>query len=259
MTSGGTQRGVMANRFLLFSLPRCGSTTLMRILACHPQISCRSEPFNPDASGGTYLDQVRDPRTLVTTLGVIWATHQGIKHVWHPDGWPFHDPSFNLLLLDQPHVTVLFLNRRNQLRRLISHEIATQTKVWHPPDPVPDRTLPALDPVALQAKLDEARAAVPVFLGRLVDNGARFQELWYEDFFDPTPPVDRLTRVDRLLRFLGYGPLTVGGGRDGAVGLLDPTGNRLNDETSYRRIPNIDEIDAICGNDWVGRVFEGER
>jgi hypothetical protein len=249
----------MPNRFLLFSLPRCGSTTLMHILACHPEISCLREPFNPDQCGRTYLDRVHDPRTLATTLGEIWAKHQGIKHVWHPSGWPFVNASFNLLMLDQPNVNVLFLNRRNELRRLISHEIAIQTRIWHRPHLVPDRELAALDPVSLRAKLDEARASVSICLGRLLDNGARFEQLWYEDFFDPdTPPADRLARADRLLQFLGYGPLTVGGARYRAVELLDPTRNRLNDETSYRRIPNIDEIDAICGNDAVGRVFVSE-
>ena len=34
----------MGDRFLLFSLPRCGSTTLMRILVSHPIDELLNEP-----------------------------------------------------------------------------------------------------------------------------------------------------------------------------------------------------------------------
>jgi hypothetical protein len=249
----------MPIRFLLFSLPRCGSTTLMHILACHPEISCVAEPFNADQSGSYYLDRVHDPSTLATTLDEIFAKHQGIKHVWHASGWPFADPSFNMLLLDQPNVTVLFLGRRNGLRRLLSWEIAVQTNIWHHRDPKPNRPLAALDLVALQSDLAEARTAAAVCVSRMAANQARFEQIWYEDFFGRTAPLtDRLARIDDLLRFIGYPPLADSEGRDRAAGLLDPNINRVNDEGSYRRIPNIDDIDAICSNDQVGRVFAGE-
>jgi hypothetical protein len=247
------------SRFLLFSLPRCGSTTLMRILTCHPEISCLREPFNPDQSGRSYLDRVHDHRTLTATLGEIWTNHQGIKHVWHPSGWPFPDPSINLLMLDQPNITVLFLNRRNGLRRLISYEIAMQTDVWHRRDPMPNRPLAALDVTALHIDLAAARSAAAVCLSRLAAAQARFKQLWYEDLFGPgLAPAARLARVDEMLRFLGYGPLTGAGARTRVAGLLDASPNQFNDERSYRRIPNIDEIDALCGNDLVGRVFTSE-
>jgi LPS sulfotransferase NodH len=249
----------MPDRFLLFSLPRCGSTTLMRILACHPEISCLPEPFNQDQSGRGYLDRVHDPGTLASTLGEIWAKHQGIKHVWHPSGWPFPDPVFNLLLLDQPNVTVLFLNRRNGLRRLLSWEIAVQTGIWHRDGPIPKRPLAALDLAALQTDLAAARTAAALCLSRLAANQARFEQLWYEDLFGLAAPLaDRLGRVDELLRVLGYHPLTDTESRDQVAGLLDPNLNRVNDDGNYRRIPNITDIDAICGNDQVGRVFASE-
>jgi Sulfotransferase family len=249
----------MPNRFLIFSLPRSGSTTLMHILACHPEISCLGEPFNADQSGRDYLDRVHNPSTMATTLGEILAEHQGIKHVWHPSGWPFPDPSLNLLMLDQPNITVLFLSRRNRLRRLLSYEIAVQTNIWHHRDPIPNRPLTALDPVSLQTDLAEARTATAVCLSRLAANQARFERLWYEDLLGrAAPSLDRLARIDDLLRFIGYSPLTGTEGRDRVAGLLDPNVNRVNDEGSYRRIPNIDDIDAICGNDQVGRVFTAE-
>jgi hypothetical protein len=246
----------MGDRFLLFSLPRCGSTTLMRILACHPEISCFSEPFNQDQSGRGYLDRVHDPETLARTLGDVWARRQGIKHVWHPSGWPFPNPVFNLLMLDQPDVTVLFLNRRNALRRVLSWEIAVQTGIWHRDGAKPNRQLAAVDPVTLRTDLAAATTAAGLCLSRLAASEARFEQLWYEDFFgSATPLADRLARVDELLRILGYHAITGIESSEQVAGLLDPDVNRVNDEGNYRRIPNIAEIDAICGNDQDGWVF----
>jgi hypothetical protein len=232
---------------------------MMRILARHPDISCLPEPFNQDLSGRGYLDRVHDPGTLDSTLGEIWAKYQGIKHVWHPSGWPFPDPVFNPLLLDQPNVTVLFLNRRNGLRRVLSWEIAVQNGIWHRDGPKPNRPLAALDPVALQTDLAAARTAAALCLSRLAASQARFEQLWYEDLFGLAAPLtDRLARVDELLRILGYHAFTGIESRDRIAELLDPDLNRVNDEDSYRQIPNIADIDAICGNDQDGRVFASE-
>jgi hypothetical protein len=72
------------------------------------------------------------------------------------------------------------------------------------------------------------------------------------------PLADRLAHVNELLRVLGYHALTGIESHERVAGLLDPDLNRVNDEGNYRRIPNIADIDAICGNDQDGRVFASE-
>jgi hypothetical protein len=78
-------------RFLLFSLPRSGSTTLWRILRCHPNVRCAFEPFNKDSVlGQKYAIGIEDEASLEVTLSKIWQDHDGIKHVWDYCGeWPF--------------------------------------------------------------------------------------------------------------------------------------------------------------------------
>lgn len=234
----------------------------MKILNCHAEINCVQEPFNPDHSGRGYLDRVQDLPTLRSVLAGIWARHDGIKHVWHPSGWPFgDDPSYNLHLLSQPGVAVLFLSRRNQLRRVLSFEIALQTNVWQRragASPPREQALMALSPAVLQDQLSLTQEGTRRCLQELAESGTVFSRLWYEEFFAPGQTLgSRVARLNDVLRFLGCGEFAVGQARDQVARLLDPAANRLADEAIYRRIPNIDEIEARCGSDESGRVFHG--
>jgi hypothetical protein len=72
-------------RFIIFSLPRCGSTTLARALNCYPGIRCALEPFIPEnrpPESGTF----GSADDLDAALTGIWAKHNGFKHVWYPTG-----------------------------------------------------------------------------------------------------------------------------------------------------------------------------
>jgi hypothetical protein len=238
----------------------------MRILNCHPEIRCMREPFNPDQSGRTYLDRVTDMATLDDTLAEIWSIYDGIKHVWHPSGWPFGStPFYNLRLLTQPRVRVLFLGRRNQIRRLISFEIAVQTNVWHRPAaswnaPSVAQMLAPLDSNVLRRQLRAARDEITRCRRHLNDQAVEFLELSYEDFFDPELSMNaRLTRAQRLFQFLNRPQLTEGPALATIQQLLDPTINKVTSESTYRRIPNIEEIDALCGSDRTGWVFGRKR
>ena len=111
----------MPSRFLIMSLPRCGSTTLMNVLNCHPDIRCLREPFNPDQAGNTYLGRVHDLGSLDVVLRHIWRCYNGVKHVWEPSGWPFgRGMGFNLALAMRPDVRILLLTRTNHLQRIVS-------------------------------------------------------------------------------------------------------------------------------------------
>lgn len=122
----------MKDRFLLFAIARSGSTTLLRLLNCHPEIRCIDEPFNPHKFNGQYFERVKDVASLDETLEDIWRSHNGIKHAWDPTGASFSwRPYFNEHLLLRPDQKILFLNRRNILRQLVSMRIAQQTEVWN--------------------------------------------------------------------------------------------------------------------------------
>ena len=121
----------MSDRFVLFALARTGSTILSRILRCHPQVRCLGEPFNNGLHDARYSQMVRDEQSLEDTMELLWSGYDGIKHVWDPYGWPFSDGgALNRHLLSGVRHKVVFLNRRNTLRRLVSLQVSEQSNVW---------------------------------------------------------------------------------------------------------------------------------
>ena len=261
----------MPSRFLIMSLPRCGSTTLMNVLNCHPGIRCLREPFNPDQAGNTYLGRVHDLGSLDVVLRHIWRGYNGVKHVWEPSGWPFgRGMGFNLALAMRPDVRILLLTRTNHLQRIVSFEVAAQTNVWHrrsePPSggkrpegkPAANKLRP-LDPTLLRRNMQLAMAGNELMRSTLQSARTPFQEVAYEDIYAPEDqPATSLRRVNEILEFLRAGPLPDGKPADGARRLLNPRSAKLNSEQTYHAIPNIDDIEAICGTDETGYLFKKE-
>ena len=250
----------------------------MKMLSCHPGIRCLPEPFNPALWGDTYLGRVHDLASLDSTVAAIWHAHNGIKHVWDWSGFPFAvqhlvsvsdltigelgDMALNLRMTAQQRTRVIFLTRRNQLQRLISYEIATQTHVWRREDRTKagiDATalkLNPLDPESLRMSIQQAQAATELVRSALRANRTPSWELSYEDIFAPGPALpDGLSQVNQTLAFIGAGPLPEGAALGWAKRLLNPAVSKVNSELTYRMVPNIEEVEAICGNDETGHVF----
>ena len=269
----------------------------MNVLNCHPDISCLREPFNPDISGMRFLERVVSLRAADETLADIWSTYDGIKHVWDETGGPFgSDISYNLQLLAQPGVRVLVLNRRNQLQRLVSLELAKQTQTWHRTPAIgPDqpralssmnrglsllkqlhrwssakslhsvlserrqttKQVDPLDPDSIRIALQATRDAVARCRQFLHDHGTFAQELWYEDLFHPSLSIEqRLDRVYDILGFLRRTPRLTGDGLLTARRLLDPSESKLNGPETYLTIPNIRQLDELYRSDEAGALFE---
>lgn len=265
----------MPSRFLVMSLPRCGSTTLMNVLNCHPDIRCLREPFNPDQAGNTYLGRVHDFSSLDSVLRRIWRDYNGVKHVWEPCGWPFgRGLDFNLRLAVQPDVRIVLLTRTNHLQRLVSYEVAVQTNVWHrvpeapgdgksaPENPAETKLRP-LDPGRLRRNMRLAMSGNELMRSTLRGTRTPFREVTYEEIYAPEETEDQpaagLHRVNEILEFLGAGPLPGGFSLDDARRLLDPRSAKLNSEKTYHVVPNIDDIEAICGTDETGHLFKKEK
>ena len=253
----------------------------MKVLSCHPGIRCVREPFNPNLWGDTYLGRVHDLASLDSAVAAIWHDYNGIKHVWDWSGFPFavqrlapvsdlttgkleEDMTLNLRMTAQQHTRVIFLTRRNQLQRLISYEIGKQTQVWHREGTTKagiDATalkLNPLDPAYLRLRIGQGQAATELVRSALRANRTPSWELSYEDIFAPGPALpDGLSRVNQTLAFLGAEPLPEGAALGWAKRLLNPAVNKVNSELTYRMVPNIEEVEAICGNDETGHVFDG--
>jgi hypothetical protein len=248
--------------FLLFSLPRSGSTTLCRLLNCHPNISCIEEPFNPFNYGGRYLRQVKHPGALACTVAELRSIYTGIKHTWTPDGWPFlNDSSLNQRLLLTSDHTVLFLRRRNVLKRLVSLHISRQTNVWgliteEGRSKVRSFNFSPLSVAATKVHLAREVRDLANVRRLLIENEIGFRDVWYEDLYDPTATAcPQLNVLNEIFSFLGKGSVI----RDPALAainrLFDRQTMKLNSVETYRRIPGIEELERHCGSDETGWLF----
>jgi hypothetical protein len=248
-----------AEPFLIFALARTGSTTLRRLLQCHPAISCLHEPFNPERRNPP--ETVSDAARLRQEVREIRKKYSGIKHVWDTAGWPFPKGSaLNQELLMQPDQRILFLNRRNVLRRLVSHQIAVQVDAWGMDDQdrtaLRERPLVPLDTEALGHFLAREQSAIAEHRRVIVESGNPFLDLWYEDLFDAGTPLEgREAKLARIFAFLGLKPVRLPKHLDRVRLLFDPEDGPLNSAATYRRIPGIDDVEARFGSDSTGHLF----
>lgn len=234
----------------------------MELLNCHPDIRCVNEPFNPNKFCGKYLCQVDDLRSLNNVLDEIWSSFNGIKHVWHASGWPFNGQhQFNTHLLVKGPARVLFLNRRNILRRAVSSQISKQTNVWFFADEserehVRSFEFRPLDIDWLARQLNFEMEAINE-QKRLLDwYGVSYLELWYEDLYGEPDWRRQVERVNRIIGFLGGCAITDEGAVSKMRELLDPKNSRMSSHSIYRRIPGIAEIENEFGSDETGWLFK---
>ena len=253
-------------RFIIFSLPRCGSTTLARALNCYPDIRCALEPFIPENRIPAF-GAVDDADELDAALAGIWAEYTGIKHVWYPTGWPFGGGTLDLnhQLLRHTDAKVIFLTRRNELLRIVSGEMSWQTDIWG--DFTEEQrawvrgfTYQPLTPGHIERQMSAVAAAITELKDTLRESGTRALELQYEDIFAADIYLaERLQVLARLRAFVGAPGDYPALADYAAAELLNPVSSKLNLDETYRRIPNIDDIDRRFGSDESGWLFERNK
>lgn len=248
-----------AEPFVVFALGRTGSTTLRRVLDCHPAVTCIHEPFNPDRRGRA--GPVTDDTVLGCELHELRARARGIKHVWDPDGWPFPKGStLNRDLVTHPGQRVVFLNRRNVLRRLVSVQMSDQAQAWSIDDE--DRAImrrfrfAPLDMRILERWLPRELDTIATYRRAITASGNPCLDLWYEDVFEPTVPIEaQAAALDAIFRFLDLDPTLSATVRARMHALLRPAEGSLNSAATYRRVPGIDDVEARFGCDATGHLF----
>jgi hypothetical protein len=250
-------------RFLIFRGRVGGTTTLMRALNCYPGVQCALEPFTPENLSTTY-GNISDAETLDRVLAEIWREYNGIKHVWHPTGWPFGATlDLNHRLLRSNSAKIIFLSRRNELRRIVSGEMSWQTGVWGDFTEAERERVRGFDykpltPVNIEHQLRSVASGIAELRDTLRDAGVSFLELRYEDLFaDDVYLAERLKVMDRLREFIGVSPEREVQTDFAVADLLNPTTSRLSLPETYLRIPNIDDIEHRFGSDESGWLFKG--
>jgi len=253
----------MVDQTLIFSLPRCGSTTLMRALNHHKDIECAAEPFNSDAPRFGALGPVVDTASMDARLHVVWAKCNAAKHVWHPGGWPFAKGSdLNRCLLARPDQKVILLNRRNILQRLVSNQMSMQTRLWslkHADDrrQVLGFNFQAIKKNAIKGQLKRERELIDENRRALVRGKAQFLEMSYEDIYAPVlTQTQRREALCRILTFMEKDTSPDAMDIAAIDRLLDPAVSKMNSRETYLLVPNIHDIERHLGSDRTGRLFK---
>jgi hypothetical protein len=267
----------MKTFFVIFSLSRSGSTALHRSLNLHPDIACACEPALGPPEQST--------QELVSRLTVLRGVYSGIKHLWDPSGFPFVSDhisqvpamerhrerwlQLNKVVLTQPQQRVIFLQRRNVLRRIVSDLIGQQTEEWGPHEDGPISGTDGADyrsrlsvvrlrPIDLDVVrwyLIHERAMMQEFRSAVLQADIPCYDLTYEDLFErSSQPEQRRDAINAIVDFLGYSPMPESVSERIDI-LLDPRHGKLNSDNTYRLIPNVEGIERTCGNDETGWLF----
>jgi hypothetical protein len=250
--------------YIIFSLARTGSTTLLRLLNCRQGLLCVFEPFNPRNADPrlSQCNPMLQQHGLQDTVHWLWTMCNGFKHVWRWDGWPFPDhPDLNRQVLVGLGARIILLHRRNRLRRAISVQISEQMQLWTPNTAeefrhIREHRFQALDLDRLREEVDGGRRALDWARDQLAAAGASWRLVAYEDFFDPArAPTPRLQAVQSLLEFL-----EVGRASDRELlamrTILNPAVTGFQNDQAYGKIPNILEVERQLGSAETGFVFD---
>ena len=246
--------------YIIFALARTGSTALMELLNTRKDLQCIHEPFNPDNKEFSYHGQILNEEDLFNCIRMIYENVVGFKHVWHHNGWPFeHIPDLNKLLLTRTE-KIIFLNRKNILRRIVSSQLSQQAQVWHFLNSSDRRTFMNFNYRPLNLELirwhiiNERRCLLE-YKKFMKDQNIEFLEVWYEDFFD-----ENLALEERKMNFLNVCSFLQSKPDVNTmmhkIDALLSASNRINTPRSYRKVPNIYFIEDEFGSDETGWLLK---
>ena len=245
---------------VLDGFPRCGSTTLARILSLHPDIECCMEPFHPKRYGGEFHRLALQAGTVEPALQLLKARWSGLKHVWEPGtAWPFRKrQDINDDLVRHAEI-IVSLRRRNLLRQIVSNHISKNLRFWIGTNAefkqhLDSAFLPPLSVASAARALEEALAALESrdrLLRKLTSKQLTF---YYEDFFD-LEMEQQVKSLNQLFVQLDCKSVDEVDLSSRAFQYLDRSAYKWADSDVYDRIPGIRVVDEQIGNDFTGRIF----
>jgi hypothetical protein len=220
------------------------------------------EPFHPRRYDGQFRRMSVQSSSVHSALALIAHRWNGLKHVWSPDtGWPFHErPGLNdELVLSGGRV--VFVQRRNFLKRYISNAISKSIDFWigtrqQFATRLGTASIPVLDPQVLRRALQREREAVERRLALLQRNGVQHISLFYEDFYGAQIKREQQLKVfNELLNFLGFTTMSADLFSARCAEYLDETKYQWCSDHVYRLIPGIMQIELEVGSEQNGWLF----
>ncbi len=254
--------GVIKKGFVIDSLPRTGSTTLANLLSCHPDIKCLVEPFHPRRYNGQYYRMAMQTKSVEPALNLIWHRWNGIKHVWvGPTGFPFpQNPELNNgIVLAASHV--IFLERRNLLRRYVSSMISRQLDFWIGTRQefqarLENIQLRELEPSTVLQEIKKDKAATEQRLELLRAHNLPCMHLIYEELFGEQVSYSmQFGMLNSILTFLGFREISEDEFNQKWMSLLDKNTYQWSSADVYRMIPGVEHLEREIGSDEFGWLF----
>lgn len=269
-----------SERFLIFALARTGSTSLMNLMNISSSINLVSEPFNKKNSfffsaknmnefGKRDINNLLDLKDELDILLELYG-YNGIKHVWHPSGFPFESIVGNNFIsnevsLNQHLLTffdkVLFLNRKNILKRIVSGLISMQTKVWEVNSGKDRKAVEEYEFIPLEEStidwfLKFEKFYIDKFKSDLIDKNIDFFEIFFEDLFvDNILMGDKIKKCYEMYNFLNASVEFSEVDFEKMRKILGPD-LKLNDKNTYLKIPNIQVIEEKFGSEENGYLLK---
>lgn len=252
----------MSPYFIIDGLPRTGTTTIARIINEHPETSCVIEPYHPSRFGGTFCKMAKEARDIHITLALIRQRWGGLKHVWEPTtGWPFRQLGYlneNLVLA---HDKVIFLRRRNYLKRYVSGIISAHIRYW-----IGSRNeflarlehavLPELDPDLVYKEIMIEKKAMEKRAEMLTARSEPPFTIYYEEFYRPGKSIeDHRTSFNELFAFLGLSAVSPTSFASWGAVFLDPVQFRWSSRDVYLRLPKVLDLERELGSAELGHLF----
>ncbi len=244
-------------KLIFLAHPRSGSSSLYQILQLHHELNILEEPFNegfvdwsPD--GRNYLEKLVDIPALEDVLAEIFTHYNGLKMLNYQ-----LDDDLTTYLFQREDLLFIFLRRRNILQSVVSTMIADQSglwKKWEMRQSLAEyyQNLKPLDIDEIQRDamgIDQQLDGIERQLDqRPVETVLKFV---YEELYF-CPVLERRMQVEAIWAFLGVPTLS----DDRIEFYLSPEKVKINSKDIYRLIPNVDVIEATCGNDRTGWLFK---
>jgi hypothetical protein len=249
-------------QFMISSLPRSGSTSLARLLNCHPNVKCLVEPFHPRRYRGLFHNEVMRSRSVTTAINTIAKRWNGIKHVWESSGWPFEAlPWLNDQLTYEASDRLIVMLRRNLLKRFVSNYLCRNINYWIGSKRefltrLDNLLIAPLDSKKVAGAIAKDEDAITSYLDRARAKCEHVFCIYYEDLFDSS--ISDSTKIEMVLRvckFLSLEPISPSDCYSLFCTHIASSELKWCSEETYRRIPGIERIEAAVGSDRTGWLF----
>ena len=240
-------------RTVLYTWTRTGASSLTAILSMHPDIRAIDEPFNPSQSHGQFVKDKND-KEFRLILDNLWGEYNFIKH---NHGLTKKQEEF---LLTRSCNKVIFLWRRNSAKRVISNQLAKQTRIWVINNN-PDNKLKLMDfdynPIEIKNILDEINnylVSIETIRKILRKNHVDYIELVYEDIYENNLDSGMMI-ISNLFNFLELDANLSEEIIEKIYWRLEPDNFKQNTSDIYNKIPNIIEINAELSKNGFGSLY----